>query len=201
MLVSSYRHCTCAIVVVCICASPLHKVLLHIFCPTHPLLRPRQGENKVSHCKDNVTGAKVDPCLHCHGYLKPITSLVNCLICFNAPTLQWSIDKLSLNHSHLNQGRRIEGRLHTSPWWYADNSATEPASWATLTSRLSFLLKQVKRTFLCPGFRPGIQISKNISIKAERFLMQIIGHYKVSDGNKKRRQRYAKRRVRTYNLR
>lgn len=34
-----------------------------------------------------------------------------------------------------------------SPWWYDECSATEPASWATLISRLSARFKQVKSTW------------------------------------------------------
>lgn len=34
-----------------------------------------------------------------------------------------------------------------SPWWYAECSATEPASCATLTSRLSLRFKHVKSTY------------------------------------------------------
>ncbi|TNN65301.1 hypothetical protein EYF80_024455 [Liparis tanakae] len=50
----------------------------------------------------------------------------------------------------------------------ADISATEPASWATFTSRLSFLLKQENRTFLWPGFSPDTQRQKQIKPLARR---------------------------------
>ncbi len=54
----------------------------------------------------------------------------------------------------LNNEWGVSNKVLTSPWWYADISATDPANWATFTSLLSFLLKQQKSTFLWPGFRP-----------------------------------------------
>lgn len=43
----------------------------------------------------------------------------------------------------------------TSPWWYAECSATYPLSYATLISFLSFLLKHENNIFLYPALRPS----------------------------------------------
>ena len=53
----------------------LAQGLLYLrFCPTHPLLRARDGKYKFLHCEESVAGAEVDPWLGYHGYLLPITS-------------------------------------------------------------------------------------------------------------------------------
>jgi len=43
-------------------------------CPTHPLLRPKDGKYKFFHCEDSVTGSEVDLWPGCHGYLMPVIS-------------------------------------------------------------------------------------------------------------------------------
>ena len=89
LLVSNYHHCTHAIPVVCICASPLHKVCCILpFCTTHPPL-------KFFQCDDSVAGPKVDLWLNCPDYLLPNPVFANHLVsCCMAHTLQWSMDKL-----------------------------------------------------------------------------------------------------------
>uniref|UniRef100_A0A6B0UHB5 Uncharacterized protein n=1 Tax=Ixodes ricinus TaxID=34613 RepID=A0A6B0UHB5_IXORI len=57
-----------------------------------------------------------------------------------------------------------------SPWWYAECSATEPASWATLISRLSLRLKHVYSTLRCPGLSPSTRdgIERSLSMLLNR---------------------------------